>query len=136
MITRTRRARGFTLIEMLIVVALIGIVASIALPSYRHATLKAREAVLREDLWVLRDVIDQYYTDKQKYPASLEDLKSSGYIRKIPLDPMTRSAETWTTTTEPLGENAPTDDQQEPGITDVQSGATGTALDGTEYSTW
>jgi general secretion pathway protein G len=123
---------------MLIVVALIGIVASIALPSYRHATLKAREAVLREDLWVLRDVIDQYHTDRGKYPTSLEDLADSGagYLRKIPVDPMTGSSDTWQTTTEPLGEDVPEEEDVEPGITDVHSGATGIGLDGTEYSSW
>ena len=130
------RESGFTMVEMLIVVALIGIVASIALPSYRNATLKARESVLREDLWVMRDVIDQYFSDRGKYPESLDALVEAGYLRVIPADPMTRSRESWVTETEPIGEDAPEEENVEPGITDVRSGADGTGLDGTEYSSW
>jgi len=129
------------MIEMLIVVALIGIVASIALPAYQHATLKARESVLKEDLWVLRDVIDQYFTDKGQYPASLDELVASGYLRKIPPDPMTGSSETWIPSFEPLSEDDVSegdegDQQAAPGVTDVRSGATGVALDGTNYGDW
>lgn len=125
------------MLEMLIVVALIGIVATLALPSFRHATQKAREAVLREDLWVLRDVIDQFYTDHARYPAGLDELVATGYIRRIPVDPITESADTWEVSYEPLDEEA-TDgpEYEEPGITDVHSGASGRAMDGTYYSEW
>ena len=134
--SRKRSSRGFTMVEMLIVVALIGIVAAMALPSYRNAGLKAREAVLREDLWVMRDIIDQYYSDHGKYPDSLETLREAGYVRAIPVDPITGSRESWITETEPLGEDAPEEEEANVGITDVRSGATGVGLDGTEYSTW
>jgi general secretion pathway protein G len=130
---RRLAGRGFTLIEMLIVVALVGIVATLAMPSYRHATLKAREAVLREDLWTFRDVIDQFYTDKGRYPTSLEELVSTGYLRMIPIDPFTKEAD-WTTTTEPLAEGEEEDEDVEPGITDVHSNAPGTTEDGIPYS--
>ena len=137
--TRNRRtATGFTLVEMLVVVALIGIVASIAMPAYKNSTTRARESVLREDLWVLRDLINQYHADKGKYPASLEDLVESGYLHKIPVDPITKSADTWVTIMDEPPPDAPEEDEEEtePGITDVQSGATGVGLDGTDYSSW
>jgi prepilin-type N-terminal cleavage/methylation domain-containing protein len=127
---------GFTMVEMLIVVALIGIVASIALPSYRNAQLKAREAVLREDLWVLNDVVNQYYTDRGHSPESLDALTEAGYLMVIPVDPMTGSRDSWITETEPLGAEAPEEEEVDLGITRVRSGATGVALDGTEYSSW
>ena len=130
-------ARGFTMIEMLIVVALIGIVASMALPNYRQSTKKAREAVLKQDLWIMRDVIDQFYTDKGRYPTSLEELVTEGYIRKVPMDPITQSAETWSLDTEPLAESQQEElQEQEQGITDVHSGAPGDALDGSLYTEW
>lgn len=129
-------ARGFTLIEMLIVVALVGILATMALPSYRESTIKARESVLRHDLWVLRDVIDQFYTDKARYPSSLDELVSTGYIRSIPVDPFTKASDTWIVSYEPLAEDAEEDVETEPGITDVSSGAEGVGLDGTPYSEW
>lgn len=134
---RRRRRAGFTMLEMLIVVALVGIVATLALPSYRHATDKAREAVLREDLWVFRDVIDQFFTDKGRYPSSLDELVTAGYIRRVPVDPITGSAETWEVTYEPLSEDlADGPEFEEPGITDVRSGARGRATDGSYYNEW
>lgn len=129
-------SRGFTLAEMLIVAALIGILAAIALPNYRHAQLKAREAVLREDLWILRDLIDQHKADRGEYPESLQDLVTRGYVRRIPADPITQSAETWVEFREPLGEEVPEEEDVEAGITDVFSGAEGVGLDGTPYSEW
>ena len=137
-VARHVRSGGFTLLEMLVVAALIGILALLAMPNYRHATQKARESVLREDLWILRDVIDQYHTDKGKYPSSLEDLgkNGSGYLRKVPVDPITGSAETWQTDTEPIAEDAPADTPTEQGITDVHSGAPGTGSDGIAYADW
>src|SRR5262245_53987487 len=91
-----RTARGFTLIEVLIVVTLIVVLASIGMPTYQNSVRRSREAVLREDLFRMRDAIDQYYADKNKYPQSLADLVSEGYLREIPKDPMTDSADTWT----------------------------------------
>ena len=129
--------RGFTMIEMLIVVALVGIVATMAIPSFRHATMKAKESVLKEDLWTLRTVIDHYRTDKGRYPPTLDDVVSSGYLRRIPTDPMTGSADRWIVSYEPLAEDAPKGpDTEEPGVTDVQSGSDDQALDGTYYSEW
>ena len=90
---------GFTLVELMIVMAIIGVLAVVAIPSYVGAVRQAREAVLREDLHVLRAAIDSYTADKQKAPQSLQDLVTDGYIRSIPVDPMTRSAETWETST-------------------------------------
>ena len=133
--TMRRRAGGFTLIEVLIVVAIVGLLAAIAIPQYRHAQTKAREAVLKTDLYIFRDVINQYYADKQKYPSSLEDLVTDGYIRAIPVDPMTGSAETWVTVQEELGE-LEEGSTVEPGIYDVKSGSEGTGSDGRPYSEW
>jgi general secretion pathway protein G len=133
---RRRVAGGFTLVEMMFVVAIIGIVATIALPQYRHATQKAREAVLKEDLWTMNDVIDQYKTDHGEYPASLETLVDSSYLKIIPVDPITRSRDTWVTETEEPPPDAPEEEQTVGGITVVHSGAPGVGLDGTEYTTW
>jgi general secretion pathway protein G len=133
--TRLRKgAAGFSLLELLIVVALIGILASLVVPQFRKTPDKAREAVLKEDLFTMRDVIDQYYADKGRYPASLETLVEEGYLRQIPVDPFTNSADTWQT------EAAPMEDGEDAGggggIYDVHSGATGVAEDGTSYSEW
>ncbi len=127
--------RGFTLIEIIIVFALIGILVSLALPQYKTSLKKAREAVLKEDLFVLRKLIDQYYTDKGKYPPSLRTLVEDGYLRQIPLDPMTKSADTWVEVRE-----TPSLEEMEPGmefgIVDVRSGSKEKGLDGTTYDTW
>ena len=126
------RAAGFTLLELLIVVALIGILTTLVIPQFRQTPTKAKEAVLKEDLFTMRDVIDQYFSDKGKYPQSLESLVEDGYLRKIPVDPFTNSSETWQV------ENAPGDEdtEGEGGIYDVHSGATGQALDGSNYAEW
>jgi general secretion pathway protein G len=124
---------GFTLIELLIVIALITILASMGVVQYRNSLQSSREAVLRTDLFRMRDAIDQYYADKGKYPASLDTLVSEGYMRKIPEDPITKSADTWQT--EPA-EPDPSNPSAEPGIYNVKSGAPGTALDGSSYSDW
>ena len=130
-----KAAGGFTLLELLIVVALIGIIAALAVPQFKHTPLKAKEAVLKEDLYILRDVIDQHFTDKGKYPSSLQDLVDAGYLRKIPNDPITGSSETWVIETVPASEG---DDGSDDGggVYDVHSGAPGTALDGTSYAEW
>jgi general secretion pathway protein G len=124
---------GFTLIELLIVIALITILATMGIVQYRNSVQSSKEAVLRTDLFRMRDAIDQYYADKGKYPASLDTLVSDGYMRKIPEDPITKSADTWQT--EPA-EPDPGNPSGDPGIYNIKSGATGTALDGSSYSDW
>lgn len=129
------RKNGFTLIEMLIVFALIGILVGLGLPQYKYATKRARESVLKENLFQMRKLIDQYYADKGKYPYSLQALVDEKYMRAIPIDPITGSSETWVEIPEILSE----EDlilAVEPGIADVLSGSEMKALDGTLYSTW
>ena len=125
--------RGFTLIELLVVVAIIGILAGIASVQLRQTPQKAKEAVLKEDLYVLRDVIDQYFADKGKYPESLETLVEEGYIRKLPIDPMTGSDQSWVVE---FAESSDEDPEGGGGVIDVHSGASGAALDGSSYSEW
>ena len=131
------RSRGFTLIELLIVVGIIAILATLAAPYYRPAQKKAKEAVLKETLWVLRDVIDQYYADKGRYPSDLEVLVSDGYLRSVPDDPMTKSSDTWETEGVDQAEDDLDDGElAEGGIFDVHSSSPGTAMDGTYYRDW
>jgi general secretion pathway protein G len=125
--------RGFTLIELLVVISLIVLLASIGLVMYQNSVQRGREAVLKEDLFRMRDAIDQHYADKGKYPGSLEDLVSAGYLRKVPVDPMTQSTETWQTVP---AEPDPANLTVEPGIYNVRSGAEGQALDGSKFSEW
>jgi len=127
-----RQSRGFTLIEMMIVVSLILILVSIALPLYNRVILRAREGVLKQDLFTLRQVIDQYTLDKKKAPQALDDIVTAGYLKKVPVDPFTNEAN-WTVDQEDATEAA---DQQEPGIIDVHSSSNLTATDGTAYSSW
>ena len=137
--TRRRGQQGFTLLELIIVVAVIGILATIAMPKLLHTPDRAKEAVLRTDLRTLRDVIDQYYADKGKYPESLDMLVEDDYIRAMPVDPMTKSAETWVTVLEePDLEGGDTEGEEEakPGIIDVHSGSAVIASDGRPYSEW
>jgi general secretion pathway protein G len=125
--------RGYTLVEVLIVITLIVLLTSVGLATYTNSVRRAREAVLKEDLFRMRDAIDQYYADKNKYPATLQDLVSDGYLREIPKDPITDSAETWVT------ENAepdPNNVSAEPGIRDVKSGSEQTSMEGTKYAEW
>jgi general secretion pathway protein G len=125
--------RGFTLIELMIVMSLIVILASIGLAIYTNSVTKAKESVLKEDLFRMRDAIDQYYSDKAKYPSSLQDLVSEKYLRSIPVDPFTNSADTWR---EVPAEPDPTNPTIQPGVYDVRSGSELKALDGTNYSDW
>ena len=126
------RLRGFTLLEMMIVMIIMGILLSIALPIYSQSVVRAREAVLRNDLFELRKLISQYTLDKQKAPQSLEDLVQAGYLKEIPKDPMTHEAN-W----EPKQEEVLLSvDQQDPGIDDVHSASNAMSSDGTAYSTW
>ncbi|MGZ7065895.1 MAG: prepilin-type N-terminal cleavage/methylation domain-containing protein [Candidatus Aminicenantales bacterium] len=132
----SRRAAGFTLIEMVIVFALIGILVGLGLPQYKYSLIKARETVLRENLTVLRKLIDQYYQDKGKYPASLQALVQDSYLRTMPMDPMTKSSETWVE----VRETPSPDEYVQPdslGVIDVKSGSdTKSPIDGTLYSSW
>ena len=130
---RNRRDRGFTLIELMIVISMILILVSISIPAYNQSILRAKESVLRQDLFELRSLISQYTLDKQKAPQSLDDLVQAGYIKQIPMDPMTGSNSTWTVDQE---DTVMSVDQQEPGISDLHSGASQTSSDGTAYSTW
>ena len=130
--TRTGN-RGFTLVELLIVISLISILAAMGLVQYRNSVMSAKEATLHTDLFRMRDAIDQYYADKGKYPSSLDSLVSDGYLRKVPDDPFTKSNSSWQTVPAEPDPNNPT---VEPGVYDVKSGADGTALDGTKYSEW
>src|SRR5881394_288926 len=130
---RNQRTAGFTLIELMIVISLILILVSVSIPAYNQSILRAKESVLRQDLFQLRSLISQYTLDKQKAPQSLDDLVQAGYIKQIPVDPMTGSNSTWTVEQE---DSLMSVDQQDPGISDVHSGAERTASDGTAYSTW
>ena len=123
---------GFTLLELMVVIFIIMILASIAMPVYNQSVVQARESVLRSNLGTLRSVISQYTLDKQKAPQSLDDLVSAGYLRQIPTDPMTRQSN-WEVVQEDVMMAV---DQQEPGITDVHSASNATASDGTAYSSW
>ena len=128
----TRNA-GFTLVELLIVISLISILAAMGLVQYRNSVTSAREATLKTNLFRMRDAIDQYYADKGKYPSALDSLVSDGYLRRVPEDPFTKSADSWTTVP---AEPDPNNPSAEPGVYDVKSGAQGTALDGSSYSDW
>ena len=132
-----RRSRlktaGFTLIELMIVISMILILMSVAIPLYNQSIMRAREAVLRQNLFTMRSVIDQYSMDKQKAPQSLDDLVQAGYLKQIPTDPMTNSKDTWQTVQEDVLVSV---DQNQPGITDVHSGSEANGSDGTAYNTW
>jgi general secretion pathway protein G len=123
-----RSRPGFTLIELLVVMSIIAVLLTLAVPRYFGSLDKSREAVLKEDLFQLRDAIGKYYGDKGKYPESLDALATEKYLRKIPIDPITDSSVTWLT--------IPPDDPQKGGIYDVRSGAEGKASDGTAYAEW
>jgi general secretion pathway protein G len=129
---KTRRTAGFTLLEMMIVMIVMAILISIAVPMYQTSLIKSREAVLRQDLFTLRSLISQYTLDKQKAPQSLDDLIQGGYLKVLPKDPITNEPN-WEVVQEDV---LLTVDQQDPGINDVHSASSATATDGTAYSSW
>ncbi len=123
-----RKGQGFTLIELIVVMLIIAMLATLAVPRYFGSVQKSRDAVLKENLALMRGALDKYYGDNDKYPAALEDLVSHKYLRSIPPDPLTDSAKTWVT--------VPPDDPDKGGVYDVHSGAEGNAADGTAYREW
>ncbi|MFQ5743792.1 MAG: type II secretion system protein [Acidobacteriota bacterium] len=132
-IFQQQRRQGFTLLELIVVMAIIGLLVAIALPAYRDSTTRAKEAVLKEDLQRMREALDQYYTDQGEFPPTLEDLVGMGYLRSIPADPITNSTDTW------VVEYAPwqmLDEGSIAGVWNLRSGAAGLSLDGELYSSW
>jgi general secretion pathway protein G len=129
---KSRRSFGFTLLEMMIVIIIMGILLSIAIPIYSQSIVRARESVLRNDLAELNKLVQQYTLDKQKAPQSLDDLVSAGYIHQVPKDPMT-GEQVWDT---PQCEVLDSIDQQDPGICEVHSTSTAMSTEGTAYNTW
>ena len=132
---RARRgsARGFTMIELMIVMAIVVILISIAVPLYQKALLRAKESVLKNNLFTLRTVIDEYTYDKQKAPQALQDLVTEGYLREVPVDPIVGNNQGWRVVMEPAMQSV---SQTEPGIFDVKSGSDAKSLEGTPYSEW
>lgn len=130
---RRRPERGFTLIELMVVMAIIVILAGIGVASYTNSIRRSKEAVLKEDLFRMRDALDQYYADKGKYPSSLDDLVQEKYLRALPVDPFTQSKDTWQTE---MSEPDPSNPADSPGVANVKSGAEGTSLDGVNYAEW
>ena len=141
MAPRRRRRLGFTLMELIIVVAVIGILATMALPALKNVPIKTTESVLKSNLHTLRNVIDQYHGDKGFYPPTLDALVEEGYLREVPRDPVARSSEMWRVVYEEIDPEelpAETDfpEDAQPGIIDVHSGSDRNSLDGTPYSEW
>jgi general secretion pathway protein G len=128
-----RARRGFTFVELMIVMAIIAVLLSVAIPIYSRSIMRAKESVLKNNLFTLRTVIDEYTYDKQKAPQTLQDLVTSGYLRQIPVDPITTTAESWQIVQEDANNTV---NQSEPGIFDVRSGSDKTSLEGTPYSEW
>jgi general secretion pathway protein G len=124
--------RGFTLLELITVITIVGILTAIAVPQYKVAIQQAKEGVLRQDLFLFRDAIDQYYIDKGKYPASLDALAEEGYLRKIPVDPITQQAD-WEAVFQELDPDRP---GETPGVYDVKSASAEASLSGTPYNEW
>jgi len=129
---RWRSERGWTLIELVVVISLIAVLSTIALAGYRSAITRSKEAVLKEDLFRMRDAIDQYYADRGEYPIALGALVSDGYLRSIPDDPFTNSPDTWLPVLSNIEDASPVSQ----GIFDVKSGSDGMAIDGTSYAEW
>ncbi|HEY6447212.1 MAG TPA: type II secretion system protein [Acidobacteriaceae bacterium] len=129
-----KRDHGFTLVELMIVMLIIGVLAAVAVPSFIGAIRNAREAALREDLHVMRDAIDSYTMDKNKAPQSLDDLVQSGYLKSIPVDPMTHASDTWQTSSDDAYTDI--DETESGGINNVHSGSDEQGTDGQPYSSW
>jgi general secretion pathway protein G len=127
------RLRGFTFVEMMVVITIMVIIISMAIPVYNRAIIRAKESVLKNNLFTMRTVIDQYSSDKAKAPQNLQDLVTEGYLQKLPVDPMTGNNQTWRTVMEDASQSI---SQSEPGIFDVHSGSDKMSLDGTAYSEW
>jgi general secretion pathway protein G len=128
-----RRRFGFTLVELMIVMAIIAVLMSVAIPIYSRSITRSKESVLKNNLFTMRTVIDEYTYDKQKAPQTLNDLVSDGYMRQIPVDPITGTADSWRVIMEDASNTV---NQSEPGIFDVRSGSDKTSLEGTPYSEW
>lgn len=126
---RLARARGFTLIELMVVMAIIASLLSLALPRYFNSVERSRESVLKQDLHIMRDAIDKYFADRGRYPQTLDELAEKRYLRRVPADPITDSVSTWITLPPPEGE-------VREGVYDVRSGAPGNSLDGEPYESW
>jgi general secretion pathway protein G len=128
-----KNARGFTLIELMVVLTIIVVLASIGLAQYRNSIVRSKEAVLSEDLFRMRDAVDQYFADKNEYPPSLDALVSEGYLRAVPKDPFTNSESTWQTESAPMDPRNPT---ATAGVYNVKSGSEASGLNGTRYADW
>jgi general secretion pathway protein G len=129
----SKNSRGFTIIELLVVMTVIVVLAAVGMTQYRNSVRRAEEAVLKENLFRMRDAMDQFYADKNKWPSDLSELVSEGYMREVPVDPITDSKDTWRTETAEPDANNPASSV---GIDNVFSGSEETALDGTKYSEW
>ena len=130
---RRFQQRGFTLIELMVVISIIVILLSLAIPNYTSSILHAKETALRDDLYTLRSLIDQYTLDKQKAPTSLQDIVTAGYLKELPKDPFTNARDSWVPVTD---ESIMSPDQTAPGIVDVHSGSEQSSSEGTAYNTW
>ena len=138
MVDALKKRKGFTLLELMIVIAIIGILATIAQPMFKTAVQKSREAALKEDLFNIRNVLDQYYANNGKYPGSLNDLVDKGYMRSIPVDPITGSSDSWKLEyfTDDTGGDSGSSGEDSGGIYDIHSGSDKTGLNGKPYSEW
>lgn len=131
--TARRARRGFTFVEMMVVISIIVILVSMAIPVYQKSITRAKESVLKNNLFTMRTVIDNYTYDKEKAPQTLQDLVTEGYLREVPMDPISGSNQNWRLVMEDASQSV---DQSEPGIFDVRSTSSKTGLDGRPYTEW